>query len=395
MKKIFNVLIYSFLCSIIIGQVPNSFKYQAVLRDISGNIKANNTVNLKISILQGSSMGASVYNEIINTSTNAFGMINLEIGSQNPTGFSNINWANGPYFIQINVNDTLISSSQLLAVPFAKYADIAGSVLNNNTYEYDSLVLKGPNGSKYSVKVDSSGQLKTSKIFSLNDGIIAYYPFNGNADDESGNGFNGTDFGTAKYDTTTKGIARFFSNPIANNALDYVTVPNNLKGDYTISMRFLYTSVTHFNTLFYLSSGKDWVHSDLWIALDPLKKLTIIQEGQDLRAADYSHQAITDNPQRLNSIYVNSDSIQPNQYYNFAVTYTNDSLNVYLNGKKYMTYANINPIVPSINTLIIGVCPNYITNLFYYPLEGVIDELRFYKRALNEDEINYLNSFLK
>jgi hypothetical protein len=29
----------------------------------------------------------------------------------------------------------------------------------------------------------------------LNDGLVAYYPFNGNADDESGNGNHGTVYG--------------------------------------------------------------------------------------------------------------------------------------------------------------------------------------------------------
>ena len=35
----------------------------------------------------------------------------------------------------------------------------------------------------------------------LNDGLVAYYPFNGNANDESGNGYNGTVYGaTLTYD---------------------------------------------------------------------------------------------------------------------------------------------------------------------------------------------------
>jgi hypothetical protein len=224
----------------------------------------------------------------------------------------------------------------------------------------------------------------------LTTGLVAYYPFNGNANDESGNGNNGIDYGPSNYITTAKGIARSFSNPDASNALDYVTVPNTLRGDYTISMKVMYTSLKHFNTLIYLSSGKSWVFSDIWISLDPHKKLTYIQESQDLRAEDYSHQAIIDIPQRLNSIYVNSDSIQPNQYYDFAATYSNNTLNIYLNGNKYMTYSNINAIDPSTNTLIIGVCPNNTTNLFYYPLEGVIDELRFYNRALPEESIKAL-----
>ena len=34
-------------------------------------------------------------------------------------------------------------------------------------------------------------------------GLVAYYPFNGNAKDSSGNGNNGTDFGPSKYTKTS------------------------------------------------------------------------------------------------------------------------------------------------------------------------------------------------
>ena len=54
----------------------------------------------------------------------------------------------------------------------------------------------------------------------LNDGLVAYYPFNGNANDESGNGLNGTIVGA----TFTEGIQSDPSGALQFNGEQYVSV---------------------------------------------------------------------------------------------------------------------------------------------------------------------------
>jgi hypothetical protein len=44
-----------------------------------------------------------------------------------------------------------------------------------------------------------SAALSGNVLADLNDGLVAYYPFNGNAKDESGNGNNGRENGGIKY----------------------------------------------------------------------------------------------------------------------------------------------------------------------------------------------------
>ena len=72
-----------------------------------------------------------------------------------------------------------------------------------------------------------AGQTKAD----LSDGLVAYYPFNGNANDESGNGNNGTIQGGATFSEDRYG------NP--NGALscdgidDYVALPNESNFDLT------------------------------------------------------------------------------------------------------------------------------------------------------------------
>ena len=76
--------------------------YQAVIRNSSNVLVTSAAVGIKISVLQGTSTGTAVYVETHTTSTNANGLVTLQIGGgtiQLGT-FASINWANGPYFIK-------------------------------------------------------------------------------------------------------------------------------------------------------------------------------------------------------------------------------------------------------------------------------------------------------
>jgi len=129
MKKIlfFTVAILFALASF--SQSPNSFKYQTVVRDFSGNVMANQNVSFQISILQGSASGSSVYTETHSITTNDFGLVNINIGEGSTSDdFYSIDWSLGPYFIQIELDEnggtsySLMGTSQLLSVPYAMYA---------------------------------------------------------------------------------------------------------------------------------------------------------------------------------------------------------------------------------------------------------------------------------
>jgi C1A family cysteine protease len=120
-------------------QAPNSFKYQALARDNTGKPLIESEVSLQISILAGSKEGEVVYTENHEAITNAYGLINIEIGNgKTEDDFSLINWAKSPFFLKVELdpeggsNFELMGVSQLLSVPYAKYADIAGNT-NINT----------------------------------------------------------------------------------------------------------------------------------------------------------------------------------------------------------------------------------------------------------------------
>jgi hypothetical protein len=129
--KTFSFLILTFFLGIYVtAQTPQSFRYQAVARDNSGNILANQPVSFRMSILSGSVMGKAVYSEIQFGLTNAFGLVEIEIGKGTPvTGtFSAINWDSNSFFVKIEMDPAggiayqPLFTSQLLSVPYALHS---------------------------------------------------------------------------------------------------------------------------------------------------------------------------------------------------------------------------------------------------------------------------------
>ena len=117
-----------------IAQAPQAFRYQAVARDNAGNVLVNQNVSFQISILEGSTSWAAVYVETHDTITNEFGLVNLEIGNGAVVSgvFEEIDWGNGPYFLQIEMDENglsnyqLMGTSQLLSVPYSLYSESTG-----------------------------------------------------------------------------------------------------------------------------------------------------------------------------------------------------------------------------------------------------------------------------
>ena len=116
------------------AQVPQAFNYQAVARDASGSIIANQLVGIRFSILQGSSTGSVIYIEKQFATTNQFGLFTLAIGTGTVvTGtFRSIDWSSGLYWLKVDMDPnggtsySSMGTSQLLTVPYAMYAANAG-----------------------------------------------------------------------------------------------------------------------------------------------------------------------------------------------------------------------------------------------------------------------------
>jgi uncharacterized protein (TIGR02145 family) len=130
-KYLVSLILVASLVMSVVAQSPSKISYQAVIRNANNALVSNQAVGVRISILQGSVNGTSVYTETQTPITNANGLISLEIG--NETAFDAINWGIGSYFIKTETDPTggtkytIVGTSQLLSVPYALYAKTSGS----------------------------------------------------------------------------------------------------------------------------------------------------------------------------------------------------------------------------------------------------------------------------
>ncbi|GAB4418144.1 MAG: hypothetical protein OHK0039_29260 [Bacteroidia bacterium] len=113
------------------------------MRDPSGDIRANTSTPFRFVLRQGGSGGAIVYDENHTPTTDALGLVNLTIGMGSPTlgTWSQLDWGNGPYYLQVFVSGEDLGSQRLESVPFAKVA--TNMQLNHLTDVSMSLPLPG------------------------------------------------------------------------------------------------------------------------------------------------------------------------------------------------------------------------------------------------------------
>ncbi|MDT7828071.1 hypothetical protein RQM65_05260 [Pricia sp. S334] len=117
------------------AQTPEKVSYQAVIRDNNNKLLTNSKVNLNIILRQGSPDGYIAYQENHQARTNVNGLVSLQIGEGNKEvgEFSGIDWSQGPYFIetQLDVKNTqdfsVTGVSEMLSVPYALHAKSADS----------------------------------------------------------------------------------------------------------------------------------------------------------------------------------------------------------------------------------------------------------------------------
>jgi uncharacterized protein (TIGR02145 family) len=116
------------------AQAPQRMSYQSVLRNSSNVLLAETLVGIRISVLQGGAAGTAVYVETQTATTNANGLLSLQIGAGTAStgSFAAINWAAGTYFIKTETdpaggtNYSITGTQEILSVPYAMYAAKSG-----------------------------------------------------------------------------------------------------------------------------------------------------------------------------------------------------------------------------------------------------------------------------
>ena len=128
--------------SVLMAQSPQLINYQAVARNsITGVELSDQAVFVSLKILEGGPTGSITYQENHdNIETNMFGLFNLSIGGGSAVSgtFANIDWQNGNYWLQIDIDAgtgmETMGSMQFVSVPYALHAQ---TVSNANDADAD------------------------------------------------------------------------------------------------------------------------------------------------------------------------------------------------------------------------------------------------------------------
>lgn len=132
MKKsmLWLVVFFIFTSVALKAQSPQKINFQSIVRNTNGVIVSNKSVSFKITILSGSISGTPVYSEAHLKTTDAIGLVSLQIGTGTVSSgvFSSIDWGNASHFIKLEADFTggntyvTLGTQELMSVPYAMYA---------------------------------------------------------------------------------------------------------------------------------------------------------------------------------------------------------------------------------------------------------------------------------
>lgn len=111
------------------GQTPTGFSYQAVLRNSSGQVLANQSVSLRVNLISNNGT-TTYYTETHNLTTTSQGIVNLVIGegADRVGSISQVPWENDEVKLRVefkssqDINYTELGIQSLKAVPYALHA---------------------------------------------------------------------------------------------------------------------------------------------------------------------------------------------------------------------------------------------------------------------------------
>ena len=201
------------------------------------------------------------------------------------------------------------------------------------------------------------------------DGLIGYYPFNGNSNDESGNGEDASNDGAVlTEDKSGNPESAYYFNGSARMSLDPTGMPQTSADAFSISV---------------------WIKPD---SIIQSKWLTLIYWGNNPETngiVSLGYKMIAENNFYINLsfyandlTYNNNESNIINSWNHIAVTYDGVNRKLYLNGNLVAEDSTSALNISQLKDFYFGYREDYF--------QGALDEIRIYDRALKPEEIKTL-----
>jgi hypothetical protein len=260
------------------------------------------------------------------------------------------------YFGTTNNPTTLICTS-------ISAASVTRNGLNHGVTYYWRVEAKDNHGNSTSGPIWRFTTISNSGTIPTN-GLVAYYPFNGNANDFSGNNNHGTPYGAA-LTSDRHGIPN--SAYLFDGIDDYIRISHSqsLNLSQQISISFwarLETSADYYMPYHIIEKFGSW--------------------GSGQRGNDLNWGVETTN----GAFHIWSMDLSFNRFYHFVHVY---------DGSRILTYCDgtLRESTPADGNLIQNTNPVYISRYHQggdYYFDGTLDDFRIYNRALTQQEITAL-----
>ena len=285
------------------------------------------------------------------------------------SSLTSYSWSTGDSTASISVTATgtysvtATNSNGCIATDSVFVSIINDTIVQNDTTicEGDTISLSVSSVSSSAVSVCNGNNLPSN----LQTGLVGYWPFCGNANDESGNGNNGTVNGAILTSDRNLNInsAYYF------NGRSFIDVPNSS----------LLRSLTSEGTI------SAWSYSNV-------SRGSLVCKSNSNFAADFRIQYGSNSVSLIinGKDYNINHNLPVSQWFNLVMTYKNSTAKLYVNGIYIDSLAipsNFWPISKT-NNLEFGRDPHNITE--YH--NGKIDDIGIWNRALTDSEIQQLFS---
>ena len=210
----------------------------------------------------------------------------------------------------------------------------------------------------------------------FSDGLVAFYPFNGNANDESGNGnngiINGAVLGTDRFGRLSKSYSfSAYPQSIDTSAATGFAVGTS---DFSVSLWMSPSGLSNDHQIVLCNGGVNQFQLDLWpTTTGTTAPIDFITGGHYGPSAD---------------VHTADVSWVPNRWYNLQVVRSHNTVTLYRDslmiGQNQTANGNDAPLGSRNLRFGLGVPPQL------HQFHGQLDDVRIYNRALSDQEVKDL-----